>query len=182
MPTGLIILVAILAWPFVEIATFIAVGREIGILPTLVAVVATSVMGGLLLRAQGLAALKSIKREVRHGELPADAIGHAALIGIGGLLLLLPGFVSDILGILLFLPPVRSLILARLARRTTIVVVRSQQRGSARGIVDLDPDEWQSRGAEPGRRPAPSDPARLPGPGPDPAHRPEMPGRGPIGG
>lgn len=182
MPTGLIILVAILAWPFVEIATFIAVGREIGILPTLLAIVATSVAGGLLLRAQGLAALKAIKREVRHGELPADAIGHAALIGIGGLFLLLPGFVSDLFGILMFLPPVRSLILARLARRATIVVVRSQQRGAARGIVDLDPDEWQSRRPDPGPRPAPHDPARLAGPGSDPAGRPEAPGRGPAGG
>lgn len=171
MPAGLILLLAFLAWPFLEIAAFIVIGREIGILPTLATVVGTSVLGAVLLKQQGMAALMAIRREMRHGELPPQAIGHAALIGLGGLLLLLPGFVSDIFGILLFLPPVRSLILAALARNATIVVVRGRRSGVGRTVVDLDPEEWHETTPPPPSRPDPSARPRITGPDDD-ARRP----------
>ncbi|MEJ1159703.1 FxsA family protein [Prosthecomicrobium sp. N25] len=157
MPFGLLLLVGLAAWPFLEIAAFIAVGREIGILPTLLTIVATSATGALLLRVQGLSALNAIRRDLRAGGLPVNALGHAALIGIGGLMLLLPGFVSDVVGLLLFLPPVRSLILAALSRNASVVVVRSRQ---SRRVLDLEPEEWQRRGDD--------------GPGPE-GYRPALP-------
>jgi UPF0716 protein FxsA len=155
---GLILLIALLSWPLLEIAMFIAVGREIGILPTIVMILATSAIGGLLLRLQGIAALGAIRRDLRAGGLPVSALGHAALIGIGGVMLLLPGFVSDVFGLLLFIRPVRSLILAALARNAKVVVVRSQ---GSRRVVDLEPEEWQSPGdSGPGDRLRPSLPPR----------------------
>lgn len=162
MTIGRILALAFLAWPFLEIAAFIAVGRQIGILQTLLLIVVTSIVGGLLLRIQGISALRQVQRAVAGKGDPLRSIGHAALIGFGGLLLLLPGFVSDLFGVLLFLPPVRALILAGLARNADVVVVRTRARA---GVVDLDRSEWRSDDPRhetdgTGRLPGPPDPDR----------------------
>lgn len=158
MPIGFILLILLLGGPLLEIAVFIAVGSEIGILPTLLLILATSTLGAVLLRAQGFAALRQIARESRGGGLPLTALGHAALIGIGGFFLLLPGFVSDVLGILLFLPPVRSLILKAVASHGSVVVMTRPGR-TRDDVIDLDPAEWRTG---PARGPdAPPVPGRL---------------------
>lgn len=159
MTFGRILVVALLAWPFVEIATFIAVGREIGILRTLGLMVATSLLGALLLRVQGVAALRQLKAATEGRADPAASIGHAALIALGGVFLLLPGFASDVFGVLMFVPPVRSALIAAITRNARVTVVRSRTRA---GVVDLEREEWRSEDV----RPAPhGDRPRLPGGG-----------------
>lgn len=158
------IVAAILAWPFLEIAAFVAVGREIGIFGTLALTIATSAVGAVLLRFQGVASLMRVRREMAHGGEPMRAIGHTALIALGGVLLLLPGFVSDIFGLLLFIPAVRTALIGWIGRNAHVTVIRAGRGG--RRVVDLDPDEWRRRDDAEADPAAPRRPAELPPPGP----------------
>ncbi len=134
-----IIVFVILCWPFIEIAGFIYVGEHIGILATIGLTLLSSFVGAMLLRIQGLAVLRKLQTDVSAGRVPAAALGHGAFTAMAGLCLLVTGFVTDIIGLLLFLPPVRSLILALLARNIHVVVRSSTTRTH---VVDLDPADW----------------------------------------
>jgi UPF0716 protein FxsA len=120
----------LLGWPLAEIAGFVLVGRTIGLWGTLGLVVGTAILGGLLMRSQGMHLLRQISMEGREGRMPGRALVDGAMIVIAGILLLLPGFLTDILGILLFVPFVRGLIWSAIGRR--IVVVSPQRSGPAR--------------------------------------------------
>lgn len=92
---------------FAEVATFIAVGRAIGVLPTL-ALMALSILGGLaLVRALGLDALRRAEASMAQGESPAGAVFDAACVVLAGVLFALPGFLSDILALMLLIRPLR---------------------------------------------------------------------------
>jgi UPF0716 protein FxsA len=149
-----ILVVAILCWPFVEIAGFIYVGEHVGILATIALTLLSSLAGAILLRIQGIALLQKMQVEIQAGRVPTNHMGHGALITLAGLCLLVPGFISDIIGFLLFLPPVRSLLLMLLARNIHVVVRSSK---STTRVVDLDPDDWRevkpTSGDEPDDRP-----------------------------
>ncbi len=128
MPLILIPL-ALLALPLVEIGVFIWVGGEIGVWPTLGLVVASILLGSVLLKRQTLSTLRAAQTEARAGRLPEREIVHRAMIALAGILLILPGFVTDVVGLLLFLPPVRDLVWRRL--RSRIVVVGPNGRRDA---------------------------------------------------
>ena len=104
---GLILLAAFIGVPLLEIAVFIQVGEVIGLWPTLGTVVATAVAGTWCLRAQGLATLARARSQVSQGALPARELFDGACLLVAGALLLTPGFVTDSVGFLLFMPPVR---------------------------------------------------------------------------
>jgi UPF0716 protein FxsA len=102
---------------FAEIATFIAVGRAIGVLATL-ALLAVTVIGGLMLvRVLGLDALRRAEASMARGESPAGAVFDAACVVFAGVLLALPGFLSDILALALMIRPLRQWLGAVLWRR-----------------------------------------------------------------
>lgn len=101
--------ILILAWPLIEIAGFVVVGSHIGVLATIGLVLATTVLGAALLRVQGFGALARIQEASARGQSPARDLVHGAMIMLAGILLVLPGFVSDILGLLLFIPAIREL-------------------------------------------------------------------------
>ncbi len=103
----LFILGLFIALPIIEIATFIQVGDRIGLWPTIAAVIATALAGTLLLRHQGLATLRRAQEAMARGEAPLREVFDGACLLIAGVLLLVPGFVTDAVGLLLFLPPVR---------------------------------------------------------------------------
>lgn len=137
--------IIIIGLPLAEIAGFIAAGRTFGLLPTLLAVVVTGIAGALVLRWQGLAALGELQRRVAQGEMPARAVGNAMLIGLGGLLLLIPGFITDLFGLALLLPITRAAIFGWLSKRLKVVEVdASAYRPAARRQIDLDDDEWRN--------------------------------------
>ncbi len=93
--------------PLVEIVVLLEVGTVVGVLPTIALVVLTAVIGAGLIRAQGLATLRRVQQELARGELPAVAIIEAALLLVAGALLLTPGFVTDTIGFLILVPPLR---------------------------------------------------------------------------
>ena len=141
---GRIVLVSVLLLPLVEIALFVAIGQAIGLLPTLLGVVLTGVIGALVLRWQGTAALREMQLRLQRGEMPARAMGDTMLIGLGGLLLLLPGYFTDLVGLLLLLPWTRELIYRLLARNLKVVeVTTSYRRADQPGLIDLDSSDWR---------------------------------------
>jgi UPF0716 protein FxsA len=107
-------IVAILALPLIEIALFIVVGGAIGLWPTLGLVVAGTVAGAAILRGRGVGMVLDMRRSLDRGEDPAAALVQGALAVLAGLMLLVPGFLTDAIGLALLLPPVQAAITARL--------------------------------------------------------------------
>lgn len=97
--------------PLLEIAGFIIVGGWIGVLPTLLLIVLTAMLGFFILRIQGFVTLMQVQRRVQRGEHPATEVLSGALLMLGGLLLVIPGFITDIAGLLLLIPIVRMFVL-----------------------------------------------------------------------
>ena len=124
--------------PIIEIAIFMLLGQAIGILPTLLGILVTAVLGALLVRIQGLSLIAEIRETVGRGRLPARALADAMLVGIAGVLLLTPGYFTDLLGILLLIPPVRGFIYARLRERFTVVKPSAGPR-----TIDLDAGDFR---------------------------------------
>ena len=149
------LLLAILSLPLIEIAVLIYVGSNIGVFPTIGLIILTGFLGMLLLRIQGFAVISRIRTEMDSGQIPDKSMADAAMIALAGVFLIIPGFVSDIIGILLFLPPVRALIRTAIGKRVTIVRSNS---GAQPGVVDLDPADYHRTDSNPD---APS-PWRLP--------------------
>ena len=114
------ILLFILALPLIEIAGFVVVGSEIGVLATIALVILSGVAGSILLRIQGFGVLTRIRAELEAGRDPGRELAHGAMILLAGILLLIPGFVTDIVGLLLFVPPVRDLVWRFLKRRVVV--------------------------------------------------------------
>jgi UPF0716 protein FxsA len=105
----------------VELYVLIEVGSGIGALPTILLSIFTAVLGGWLVRYQGLSVLFRVQRMLDAGETPALEVLEGAVLLVTGLLLLLPGFITDAFGFLMLIPPVRRLfILAFLQRRGVI--------------------------------------------------------------
>src|SRR6185503_6687862 len=103
--------------PIAELFVIIQVGEAIGVLPTIALLIADSILGSVLMKAQGRTAWRRFNAAVAEGRIPHREVLDGALVIFGGALLLTPGFISDILGILLLLPPTRALVRALVARR-----------------------------------------------------------------
>lgn len=104
----LILLFTIL--PALELAILIKVGAHIGVMPTLLLIVFTGVLGAYLARLQGFYILNKIQNELNRGLMPQSELVDGLLILIGGIVLLTPGFVTDTFGFLLLIPWSRNLI------------------------------------------------------------------------
>src|SRR5918997_5487549 len=96
--------------PIAELALLIQVGQEIGVLWTVAILVVDSILGSLLMRSQGRAAWQRFNVTLQSGRPPAREVLDGVLVIFGGALLLTPGFLTDILGLALLLPPTRALI------------------------------------------------------------------------
>jgi len=110
------VFLAFILVPVAEIAVFIEVGGVIGLWATIGIVILTAIVGTSLLRSQGLAAFGRAQAAMSEGRLPVEEVIHGFCLVIAGALLLTPGFLTDIAGFLLFVPPVR-LMLARAAMK-----------------------------------------------------------------
>ena len=109
----LLIVLALIVVPIVELYLIVQVGSALGVLPTLVILVALSVLGGVLLRREGARTWRAFREALTAGRLPAAEVADGALVLFGGALLLTPGFATDAVGLLCVLPPTR-LVLRRL--------------------------------------------------------------------
>ena len=160
----------LLVIPITEIAVFILVGQWIGLWWTLAGILVTAIAGTILLRREGLRVLARIREETARGAVPGRALGEGAMLLVAGILLLTPGFVTDTIGFLLFVPGVRGTIWRVLAARLAdAVVLRTAgmgggmgantgshhagfgppSRSGQTGIVDLDADEFEDLTPDP---------------------------------
>lgn len=145
--TRITIAILILLLPLIEIAGFVIVGRQIGLPATLLLVIASAVLGMAILRRQGFQALSKLRQQNLPRDLPAETFFDTALVLLAGLLLLVPGFFTDLIAILLLVPFVRSVIARRLAARA--VVVNFDASVDPRGphpqqprTIDLDTNDY----------------------------------------
>lgn len=115
-----------LLFPIVELALLIKVGSTIGVLPTLLLVIGTAVLGGVLLRVAGVATAWRAREKLARGEQPEQELLEGLLIAVGGGLLLLPGFISDVFGLLCLIPFTRRLLVGRIRRRAEEQALRQR--------------------------------------------------------
>jgi len=100
--------------PLTELYVFIEVGAEIGAFSAIVLSVFTAVLGGLLVRLQGLTVLFNMQKTLAVGEAPGLEVVEAVTLLIAGFSLLLPGFITDSLGFLLLITPLRQFFVRKL--------------------------------------------------------------------
>ena len=98
--------------PLAELYVIIKVGEAIGILPTLAILLADALLGSMLLRHQGRSAWRRFNAAIAEGRFPGREAADGVMIAVGGTLLLTPGFITDVFGLLLLLPPTRALVLS----------------------------------------------------------------------
>ena len=96
--------------PVIELYLLIKVGSLIGALPTVALLLSISLAGAWLVRHQGFEILRRIQAEMSHGRLPAAELLDGAMVLIGGVLLLTPGFFTDVLGLFFLIPFTRAII------------------------------------------------------------------------
>jgi UPF0716 protein FxsA len=166
----LLLVFAFIVVPIAEIYVLVQVGQAIGVLPTIALLLLDSVLGAWLLRREGRKAWAAFRRALEERRLPAREVADGALVLFGGALLLTPGFLSDILGLLCILPPtragLRAVLTGLVGRRLGVVGLapgataagrrRAAQDPSPYGdvidgeVVDLDTEQGPPPG---GRRP-----------------------------
>jgi len=134
--------------PIVELYFLIKVGSIIGVIPTILIVIATAVIGTALLRQQGLATLHRYQQSLSSGRLPAQEMIEGLALVFGGALLLTPGFVTDAVGFLCLIPITRQAVIRWLLKRVRIrgVSMMSQRSRWNHQSDDFDAPEQPQGG------------------------------------
>lgn len=148
----IVFLILFIAFPVLEIASLIEIGRRVGLLLTLLLVAAGVFIGVALIRSQSFMVAGRLMSAMREGQSPAVPLAHSGFLVIAGILFIVPGFFSDALAVLLLLPPVRVLLASRISGH--VQVWRSERtpeppkdRGSNRdpGVIDVEFSEVDPR-------------------------------------
>ena len=105
--------------PIVELAVIIQIGHVIGFLPTIVTLLAVSAGGAWLVKREGLSVWRRFRQQMESGRVPGRELADGVMILLAGALLLTPGFVTDLFGLLLLLPPIRAAVRASALRRVS---------------------------------------------------------------
>jgi UPF0716 protein FxsA len=136
-----LLIVLFIVVPIVELYVIVQIGQAIGLVPTLVLLLADAVLGSLLLRHQGRGAWRRFNAALQERRFPGREVANGLMIAVGGTLLLTPGFITDIVGLILLIPPsravVRRLMRAYVGRRFLVVglgdrAMRSRGPGASR--------------------------------------------------
>ena len=118
---GLLLVVVFIVVPVVELYVIVQVGGQIGVLNTIGLLILMSLVGSWLMRREGAKAWRAFRDATESGRVPAKEVADGFLVLLGGALLITPGFVSDLLGLVLLLPPTRALV-----RRSAVKIVMSR--------------------------------------------------------
>ena len=133
----LITFVLIFLMPFLEIFLIIEIGQHFGAINTIFMILATAILGAVLVRIEGLSTLSRIKNSVQKGELPAIELISGGILIISAVVLLTPGFITDVLGLVLMAPPIRKGVASIFAQK---IVVRQERRSGPNSgkIIDTE--------------------------------------------
>jgi UPF0716 protein FxsA len=132
---GLLLVLVFIVVPIIELYVIVKIGDLIGVLPTLALLLADAVLGSLLLRHQGRGAWQRFNQALAERRFPGKEVADGLMIAVGGTLLLTPGFVTDIFGLFLLIPPTRAIarrLLSAYAARRFVVVGMGGVRGASR--------------------------------------------------
>jgi UPF0716 protein FxsA len=132
-----VVLLLLVLWPLVEIAVFLQVVSWIGVVDTLAIMVAISLCGAWVVKRQGVGTLARMRAELDDGRVPTGPMTDGGLLAAAGFLLLVPGFVTDVFGLALLVPPVRAGVRRGLAHRFTARASRVR-RGRRPDYLDVD--------------------------------------------
>lgn len=146
---ALVLVLLFIVVPIVELYVLIQIGQAIGALPAIALLILDSVIGALLLRAQGRAAWRRFNRTLTEGRMPGREVIDGVLVIFGGALLLTPGFLTDILGLVLLLPPTRALVRRVLVARFGGRLVTNATAGASSRIGRIF--TFESRGGRAAR-------------------------------
>ena len=132
----LLLLVLFIVVPLAELYVIIQVGQEIGALPTIAILLLDSILGSVLLRSQGREVWRRFNAAMAAGRVPHREIVDGVAVIAGGALLLTPGFLTDVVGLMLLLPPTRALVrrvlVRRLGPRMVVSFMGAGRRGARR--------------------------------------------------
>jgi UPF0716 protein FxsA len=151
------LLLAFVAVPLIEIGLFIQVGGWLTLWPTLAIVLATGVIGTVLVRAQGLRVLAELRQSLGQMRDPLSPLAHGAMILVAGVLLLTPGFFTDAVGFLLLVPALRQMIIARIVARVVVVTPQPGRR-AASDVIEGEFSEVEPEDADRSRKGRPNNP------------------------
>jgi len=141
-----LVLLLLVLIPVVEIAVFFQVASMIGVLDTLGVLLLFSIGGLLLVRHEGMGTMAKMRAELNEGRVPGSHLADGFWLLVAGLLLLVPGFVTDIIGLLLLLPPVRWVAKRWTARRFGRSSGTSVIRVQGSRVDEWGPDGWHAAG------------------------------------
>jgi UPF0716 protein FxsA len=140
----MVAILLLICWPVAEVLVAIKVAQLIGVLATLLALAVTWPLGVWLLRAEGQSAWRRFRTAIAAGRPPGTEVLHGALGVAGGALLIVPGFISDLVGLVLLAPPSRALVRAGLVRNLRNRLFVRFAGGSRRYDVDSTATEVES--------------------------------------
>lgn len=140
MPLGLLLI--FVAFPLLELGLLIKLGQQAGFWRTMAVVLATGVLGVWVLRNQGLSGVTRLRKAMEAGKPPAGPVAENMLRSLAGILLILPGLITDAAGLALLVPPIQRWVAARL-------LARAGAEGSVHVNVSVAPEN--ARGARPDR-------------------------------
>ena len=165
---ALVLFLLFLVLPFVEIVLIIQIGSTIGVGPTLAIMVLSAVLGSWLCKREGLGVLRRLNESLDEGRIPTTELADGALILLAGALMVTPGFITDVTGLLLLIPPTRALVRTAVVARFRHRIERSGAGAGPAGFTFI-----RMGGGAPGAGPF--------GPGPFGPGGPTGPRRGPGG-
>lgn len=144
--------------PLVELYVIVQVGQSFGLLPTIALLIAVSAIGTSLIKSEGVKVYRDFVSAIRRGEEPTEQIVHGVCLLVAGVLMLAPGFISDVVSLTLLVPPIRRVIAGIVVRRATqkVTVIRATHSGpivESRGhiettsyeVIDVEPHEGDDR-------------------------------------
>ena len=114
-----LLVIIFIVMPIVELAVLIQVGQAIGVLNTIGLLLLVSFVGAWLVKREGMGVWRRFRQQVETGHVPGKELADGVMILFAGALLMTPGFVTDVLGILLLLPPVRAFLRVTALKRLT---------------------------------------------------------------
>jgi UPF0716 protein FxsA len=137
MPLLALVLIFI-GLPIAELYVILKVGDAIGAVPTVLLLAGDSVLGSLLLRSQGRRVWRRFREALAEGRMPHREVIDGVLVIFGGAFLITPGFITDVIGVLLLIPPTRYLIRRQLVRRLGRRLVIVDGRSAPGGDYDVE--------------------------------------------
>lgn len=143
------LVIAFVAIPLIEVWLLVTVGGWLGLWPTLALLVVSAVVGAWLMRREGIRAWQALSDAFGTGRLPTGRLADAALVLVGGILLMLPGFFTDLIGLVMILPVTRPLVrrlIASVLARNVVVVTSDPMVIKGESVDVATPDTVVIRG------------------------------------